>query len=123
MRDAVVVEHDEAVIDSVEAELGTNVANGDTGQRSVVFEAADLHTEWMRTKVLAVQDETGHDDGVVGSLAETTNPPLGGSQGGRVDLELVGLVDVRGSGLQTLDVGTVADLCPKAMSLLLFSSR
>ena len=48
--------------------------------------------------------------GVSGSLTGHTDPPLGGSQGGRVDDKLVGGTVVRGRGLQSSQVGRVSEL-------------
>jgi hypothetical protein len=54
MRNAVMVEHDETVIDGVETELGTNITNSDSLQRTVIFQTTDLDTERMGSEILSV---------------------------------------------------------------------
>lgn len=115
MRHAVVVEHDETVINRVETELGTDIANSDAWQGTVVFKATDLNAERMRAIVFAVEDKASHDNGVVGSLAKTANPPFGSSKCRRMNLEFVGLVNVSGSCFQTLDVGSVSNLSERLL--------
>lgn len=113
VRNTVMIKHHETVIDGVETKLGTNIADCDTLQRSVIFQATDLNAERMRTKVLSINDKSSHDNSVISSLAKTTNPPLARSQGRGVKFELVALVDVRSGSLQSLHVGSVAKLNSK----------
>ena len=104
------VEHDETVIDSVETELGTNITNSNSLQRTVIFQTTDLDTERMGSEILSVEDKTGHNDGMVGSLAETTDPPLTRGQGRGVNFKFVCLINVCSSSFQALDVGAMSKL-------------
>ena len=63
---------EEAVVDGLEAHLGANVADLDARQRRVVHEAADLDKERVRAEVLAVQEQTRHQNHKVGGLAQAT---------------------------------------------------
>lgn len=110
MRDTIVVKHDEAIVDRVEAKLGTDIADGDTLQGTMILQATDLHTEGVRAEIFTVGDQTGHDDSVSGSLAETTDPPFGSSQSRRVDFEFIGFWNVGGGSFKTLDVRPVTQL-------------
>lgn len=110
MGDTIMIKHDEAIVDRVEAKLRTDITHSDTLERAMIHEATDLDTEWMRTKVFAVENKTSHDNSMVSSLAKTTDPPFGSSKRWGVELELIGLVDVSCRSLQTLNIGAVSDL-------------
>lgn len=81
------VEQQETVVHGVVTELGTNVTNVDVLERLVCLEVTDLDDEGVGAVGLVVDVQLSHDDGVVGSAAERADPPLAGSQGGRVDDE------------------------------------
>lgn len=91
-------------------ELGTDISSHDAGQKSVILHRTDRDAEGMRTIVLSVRNQASHDNGVVGSLTESSNPPLASSEVWGVELKLVGLGDVGGGGLDALDVRSVSDL-------------
>jgi hypothetical protein len=61
---------EKAIVDRLEAHLRPNVAHLNARQGRVVRGIADLHKERVRTIVLAVQEETRHQNHVVGSLAQ-----------------------------------------------------
>lgn len=92
------------------SKLGTNIAHVDILQRLVCLHVSDLDDERMGSVGLSIDDQLSHHHGVVGSSTQRADPPLGGSQAGRVDDE--GLVlGAPGRGrLETADVRTVAQL-------------
>ena len=61
----------------------------------------------LRLKSTHGSVELGHDDGVVCGPAETADPPLGGSEAGRLEDERLGFRVVRRGGLETLHVRAV----------------
>lgn len=64
----------------------------------------------MGTVILAINNKTGLDQGVSTDSAQTSNPPLGGREGGRVNDPLVS-ISVEGSGSFELgEVRSVAEL-------------
>ena len=93
---------------SLVPKLGTNVTDIYVLQGLVGLQVADLHDEGVRTVVLATDIQLSHDHRVVGSAAEGTNPPLRGSECGRVDGEGLVIGVPGGGGLETADIGSVA---------------
>jgi len=71
-----VVEEEETVVHGVVTELGTDVAHMDVLEGLVGLHVANRHDEGVRTVGLAIDDELGDDNSVVGCLAERTDPPL-----------------------------------------------
>ena len=106
-----VVEEEETVVHGVVTELGTDVANVDVVERLVGLEVADLDAEGSRSIGLALDDELRHDDCVVGSAAQRTDPPLACCEVGRVDGEGLVVLVPCGSRLEAADVGAVTQLC------------
>lgn len=110
VRHLVVVEQQEAVVHGVVAELGADVANMNALQRLVGLHVADLDNEGVRSVGLALDDQLGHNAGVVGHLSERANPPLARRDMRRVDGEGLVLGVPGGGGLETTHVGSVAQL-------------
>lgn len=79
VRHLYLVEQQETVVHSIVAKLGANVSNMDVLQRLVCLEVSDLDTKRRRTVGLSINDELGHDDGMVCSASQRTNPPFTGS--------------------------------------------
>ena len=105
----VVLEAEVAVILGIEAVLGADVACLDSWQQLPIV-VPNGHQKRMQSVLLALDDELGEDDGVVGISAQVPNPPLIGHGVRHVhDERLTGFV-VCGSGHQALDVGAVAHL-------------
>lgn len=110
MRHFDLVEEQEAVVHGVVAKLGADVANVDVLKRQVCLQVPDLDDKGVRAVWLALDDELSHDDSVVCSAAEGTDPPFRGGQGGRVDDESLVLLVPCGRRLESSDVGAVAQL-------------
>jgi hypothetical protein len=106
-----VVEEEEAVVHGVVTELGTDVANVDVLERLVGLEIADLDAEGGRAVRLALDDQLRHDNCVVGSAAQRTNPPFACREMGRVDGEGLVVLVPCGGRLEAADIGAVAQLC------------
>jgi hypothetical protein len=104
------VEQQETVVHGVVAKLGTNVANVDVLERLVCLEITDLDDEGVGTVGLVVDVQLSHDNGVVGCTAKGANPPLAGSQGGRVDDEGLVLGAPGSCCLEASYVGAMAKL-------------
>lgn len=104
------VEQEEAIVHGVVAKLGANVSNVDVLEWLMRLQVSDLDAEWGWSIRFAVDDELGHDNRMVGSPSQGSNPPLAGGQMGRVDGEGL-VVFVPSSGcFETTDVGAVAKL-------------
>ena len=71
VRDADLVEQQEAVVRRLVALLGSNVADRAAGQHLARLRVADRHDEGVRAAHLALEHEAGHDNGVCGGAAET----------------------------------------------------
>jgi len=79
-------------------------------QRLVGLQVSDLNNEWVWTVRLAAEDELSHNDCVVCSATEGTDPPLGSGKMWGVNGEcLVIWVPCSGS-FQSSNVGTVTEL-------------
>src|SRR3954451_15899893 len=92
------------------SKLGTNIAHIHILQGLMGLQITDLHHKWVRAIVLAVNKQLSHDNRMVGGATERSNPPLGGSQCGRVNGEGLIAGVPGGSGFETADVGSVAQL-------------
>lgn len=110
MRDFDLVEQQETVIHGVVTKLGTNVTDVDVLERLVCLEITDLNDEGVGAVGLVVDIQLSHDDSVIGSAAEGADPPLAGSQGGRVDDEGLVFGAPCCCRLETSYVGTMAKL-------------
>jgi hypothetical protein len=106
-----VVEEQEAIVHGVVTEFGANVTNVDVLEWLVGLQIADLDAEGSRAVGLALDDQLRHDDCVVGSAAQRTNPPFARREMGRVDGEGLVVLIPGGGCLETTDVGAVAQLC------------
>ncbi len=106
VRDADVLKEHEAVVGGVVAGLGTDVADGAAGEDLARLDVADGDDKGVGAVVLSVGDELCHDDGVVCGPAEAADPPLGGGEGGAVDLPLLRL------GIQVAGVSMPCTLEP-----------
>lgn len=93
---------------SLVTKLGTNVTNVNVLKRLMSLEITDLHHERMRTVVLSTDKQLGHDNRMIGSAAKGPNPPLGGSQSWGVDSKGLVIGVPSSGGLQTTNVGAVA---------------
>ena len=82
----------------------------DVLERQVCLEIADLHDEGVGAVRLVADVQLSHNDGMVGSAAEGSDPPLAGGQSGRVDDESLVFGAPGGCGLKTSYVGAVAKL-------------
>jgi hypothetical protein len=104
------VEEEETIVHGIVPKLGTNVTNVDVLKRLVCLQVTDLNTERGGSIRLAVDHELSHNDGIVGSTAERAYPPLACCEMGRVDSEGLVIRIPGSSGLQSADVGAVAEL-------------
>ena len=103
-----VVEEEETIVHGVVTELGTDVANVDVRERLMGLQVTDLDAEWCRAVGLALNDELGHDDGVVCRAAEGPDPPFAGGQVRRVQCEGLVVLVPDGCCLESTNVGSVA---------------
>lgn len=94
----------------VETKFGTDITNVDVRERLVCLQVTDGHDKGVRTKSLPLNDQLGHDGGVVGDLSQRSNPPLGGSQRRRVDCERLVLWIPCCCRLEPSHVGSMAQL-------------
>ena len=92
------------------SKLGTNIAHIHILQGLMSLQITDLHNKWVRAIVLAVNKQLSHDNRMVGGATERSNPPLGGSQCGRVNGEGLIAGVPGGSGFETADIGSVTQL-------------
>jgi hypothetical protein len=106
-----VVEEQETIVHGVVTEFGANVTNVDVLERLVGLQIADLDAEGSRAVGLALDDQLRHDDCVVGSAAQRTNPPFACREMRRVDGEGFVVLVPGGGCLETTNVGAVAQLC------------
>mmetsp|Transcript_15564 Transcript_15564/g.39055 ORF Transcript_15564/g.39055 Transcript_15564/m.39055 type:complete len:212 (-) Transcript_15564:174-809(-) len=83
----------------------------DAGKREMGAAVADRHDEVVNAQTLAVDDELRNDHRRVGASAKRARPELGRREGGRIDLELLRLRDVRRRRLERTDVGAMPELC------------
>lgn len=67
--------------------------------------------EGVRTEVLSADEQLGHHNGMVCSATKRSNPPLGGSQGRRVNGEGLVIGIPGGGGLETTNVRAMAQFC------------
>lgn len=95
---------------SLVSEFGSDIADVDVGQRLVRLEVPDGNNEGMRAVGLVVDDQLGHDDGMVGSAAQRANPPLRSRQVWGVNDEGFVLGAPDGQRLKPAHVGAVAQL-------------
>ena len=93
------------------AKFGANIAHIYIIQWLMGFEVTDLHDEWVRTIVLAINKKLGHNHSVIGRATERSNPPLRRSQCWRVDGECLIVGVPGGGGFQTAHVRSMAQLC------------
>lgn len=96
------------MIDLLVTKLGANIAHIYIIQWQVSFKITDLHDEWVRTVVLAIDKQLSHNNGVIGRATEGSNPPLRGSQCWGVDGECLIVGVPGGGGFQTAHVRSVA---------------
>lgn len=75
-RDADVVKASIPIVHGNGSLLWSLVFDHDSWERGVVFKRSKRDQERMGAIILAVDDELGLDDGVVGSFAQGTNPEL-----------------------------------------------
>lgn len=64
----------------------------------------------MGTIILAINNKTSLDQGMGTDSTQTSNPPLGGRESGRVNDPLVGVSVEGGGSLELGEVGSVAEL-------------
>jgi len=76
----------------------------DVLQWLVGLHVSDLNNEWVWTVRLAAEDELGHDDRIVCSATEGTDPPLRSSKMWGVNCECLIVWVPCGSGLKTSDI-------------------
>ena len=110
VRNLQVVEQQKAVIHGVVAEFWTDVSDVDALEWLVGLEVTDLDDEWVWAVALAVKNQLCHNDRVGSGASQRADPPLGSREVWRVNNEgLVGWVPC-GCGLETANVGAVAQL-------------
>lgn len=97
--------------DLLVAKLGTNIAHIYIIQGLMGFEVTDLHNEWVRTVVLAINKQLGHNHSVIGRAPERSDPPLRSSQCWGVDGECLIVGVPGGGGFQTAHVRSVTQFC------------
>lgn len=70
----------------------------------VGLQITDVDHKWVRAVVFAIDNQLGHHNSMVRRSTEGSNPPFGGSQGGRMDHKgLVRGIPCSG-GLETADI-------------------
>jgi hypothetical protein len=110
MRHLNLVEEQKSIVHGVVTELGADIPDVNILQRLVGLEIANLHAERCWAVRLAVDYELSHDNRVVGSTAERTNPPLACREMGRVNGESLVVGVPRSRRLQAANVGAMAEL-------------
>lgn len=128
-RNTDLVDSQETIVDRVEANLVTQVANLNVGHGRMRSWRTDLEQERMDAIVLSVEDKTGIDDAVGRSLGQGSWPPFHGVDGGGINLKLIRFGDKSCSSLELAQVGSmgkfrlsIATVGKKGKSKSLFSS-
>lgn len=93
----------------VVTKLGSNVTDMSTLQRFVRLQVSDLNHKGMRSVVLAVDIELGHDNRMVCRSTEGADPPLGCREGRRVQGEGLSVRVPCSLGFETSDVRAVTE--------------
>eukprot|EP00042_Codosiga_hollandica_P043455 m.411807 g.411807 ORF g.411807 m.411807 type:complete len:337 (-) comp56558_c0_seq2:120-1130(-) len=119
-----------AVVGAVVAHFRADVPHEDARQGRMCFHVSKLDHERMHASRFGVsvggwQHELGVHNPMRSCSAEGTRPPLGCSQCGRVELELVRSRQVSGRGLNALNVATVPQfgLAVAANDLIILHQR
>lgn len=93
---------------SLVTELRPNITHIDVLQRLMGLEITDLDDKRMGAVILAPDIQLRHHNSMVGGAAQRPNPPLGRSQGRRVNGEGLIFGVIRRARLQASDIGPVA---------------
>lgn len=89
--------------------LGSNIADLNTREGLVILQGADGNHKDMGAIVLIVDKQSSLNHSMSADSAETPDPPLGGGEGGAVDLPFVHVADEGGCSLELAEVGSVAE--------------
>lgn len=109
--DAKVAEYDEPVVDAVQADFLSDVADGEVRVRLQSLRVAHRHQEAVQSLTFPVRrDEVREQQNHRSGFAQIADPALRRLEVGRVDDELLRVVVVRRGGSDTLRVASVRNL-------------
>ena len=70
------VKKKKAIVHGVVTKFRSNIANVDVFQRLVGLQITNLNHKWVGSIALAIDDELGHDYGMVCGTSKGSNPPF-----------------------------------------------